>query len=105
MAKSFEALVRGDKRFEVVVPRNFAMVCFRMVPSAFGAGVELDSANKLNWKLLELVNTSGKGYMTHAMVGEIFVIRCAIGVTLTKEKHVIRAWKVVQETANTVLQM
>ncbi|GLT52188.1 hypothetical protein SLA2020_255410 [Shorea laevis] len=105
MAKSFEALVRGDKRFEVVVPRNFAMVCFRMVPSAFGAGVELDSANKLNRKLLQLVNASGKVFMTHAMVGEIFVIRCAIGVTLTAEKHVIKAWKVVQETANTILKM
>ncbi|KAJ4703062.1 Tyrosine decarboxylase [Melia azedarach] len=29
MAKQFEQLVAGDNRFEVVVPRNFAMVCFR----------------------------------------------------------------------------
>lgn len=33
MAKMFEDAVRGDDRFEVVVPRNFALVCFRIKPS------------------------------------------------------------------------
>ncbi|KAL4319081.1 hypothetical protein GQ457_18G021000 [Hibiscus cannabinus] len=34
MAKRFEELVTNDGRFEVVVPRYFAMVCFRVSPSA-----------------------------------------------------------------------
>ncbi|KAE7996273.1 hypothetical protein FH972_001007 [Carpinus fangiana] len=36
MAKLFEGLVAMDKRFEIVVPRNFAMVCFRVSPKAMG---------------------------------------------------------------------
>ncbi|KAE8710313.1 Tyrosine/DOPA decarboxylase 5 [Hibiscus syriacus] len=32
MAKCFEAFVRKDERFEMVVPRKFALVCFRLKP-------------------------------------------------------------------------
>lgn len=37
MAKHFEGLVARDKRFELVFPRNFAMVCF-MILSEGGNG-------------------------------------------------------------------
>ena len=33
MAKMFEDFVRADNSFEVVVPMNFALVCFRIKPS------------------------------------------------------------------------
>lgn len=112
MAKTFEELVKQDKRFEIFVPRNLATVCFRLLPSAvvkIGNGrvqnghlkIE-DVANEINRKLLDSINGSGTVYMTHAVVGEVFVIRCAIGATLTKETHVIMAWKVVQEHADAI---
>ena len=34
MAMLFEGLVAKYKRFEIVVPTNFALVCFRVSPSA-----------------------------------------------------------------------
>lgn len=38
MAKLFEELVANDKRFEIVIPRIFAVVCFRalLLPLANG---------------------------------------------------------------------
>ena len=39
MANLFEALVAMDKRFEIVVPTNFSMVCFRILPSALSETV------------------------------------------------------------------
>ncbi|CAI0407351.1 unnamed protein product [Linum tenue] len=91
MAKAFEKLVAGDDRFEVVVPRRFAMVCFRM------------SANNLmNKKLLERVNGSGRVFMTHALVGGIYLLRFAVGSTLTEAEHVMEAWKVIQEHADAI---
>jgi glutamate/tyrosine decarboxylase-like PLP-dependent enzyme len=36
MTKLFERLVAMDKRFEIVLPRYFAMVCFRISPIAMG---------------------------------------------------------------------
>ncbi|KAL1363391.1 hypothetical protein HN51_011606 [Arachis hypogaea] len=99
MAKSFEEMVKLDKRFEIVVPRNLAMVCFRLIPSVVHGG----DANEINRKLLDSMNESGRVYMSHAMVDGMFVIRCAIGATLTQQEHVIMAWKIVQEHANTIL--
>ncbi|XP_057433632.1 tyrosine/DOPA decarboxylase 2-like [Lotus japonicus] len=136
MAKTFEELVKKDTRFEIVVPRNLAVVFFRLLPSVttkFANGKvqngnliangkvqngniiangkvqngdlkTKDVANEMNRKLLDSINGSGTVYMTHAVVGGIFVIRCAIGATLTEEMHVIKAWKVVQEHADVIIK-
>ncbi|ONI11090.1 hypothetical protein PRUPE_4G086900 [Prunus persica] len=101
-------LVEMDKRFEVVVPRKFSLVCFRVSPSAISKANYPTTnyekcVNEVNCKLLEAINGSGRVFMTHAVVGGIYVLRCAIGTTLTEEKHVSMAWKVVQEHADAVL--
>lgn len=103
MAKHFEALLSNDNRFEVVVPRNFATVCFRIAPLSESRGNEED-VNRLTKQLLESLNGTGKVYMTHAVVENIYVIRVAIGATLTEEKHVDMLWDMVQEHANTLLR-
>ncbi|KAK7844074.1 tyrosine/dopa decarboxylase 2 [Quercus suber] len=112
MANLFEGLVAMDKRFEIVVPTNFAMVCFRILPSALSEAIykngKLDivseeHANEANRKLLESINMSGCVFMTHAVVEGVYVIRFAVGATLVEERHVITAWKVVQKHANVIL--
>nr|AHN53383.1 aromatic L-amino acid decarboxylase [Rosa rugosa] len=106
MAKTFEGLVRMDKRFEILVPRNFSLVCFRISPSALISSNEDDEigmVNEVNCKLLEAINASGKAYMTHAVVGGLYVLRCAVGATLSEEKHIVEAWKVVQDHAQATL--
>ncbi|KAK7292796.1 hypothetical protein RJT34_15650 [Clitoria ternatea] len=117
MAKTFEGLMRLDKRFEVVVPRKFSLVCFRISPTAIASGLCNGSeacysgklmnddyrVNEINRELLDLVNSSGNAFMTHGEVEGAFVIRCAIGSTLTEEHHVIMAWRLVQENANLLL--
>ncbi|KAF5472546.1 hypothetical protein F2P56_009257 [Juglans regia] len=157
MAKLFEGFVTSDKRFEIVVPRSFAVVCFRVLSPRMDNGVAYakrttnghtnghlnghtnghsnghlnghtnghlnghtngkgddhdhddhnymkeESTNELNRKLLESINKAGRVFMTHSMVGGVFVIRFAVGATLVEEKHVITAWKVVQEHANAIL--
>nr|CAD1821149.1 unnamed protein product [Ananas comosus var. bracteatus] len=95
MAKDFEEMVAADGRFEVVVPRYFAMVCFRLLPPDGTGGGEETAANEINQRLLEAANASGKVYMTHAVVGGVYLIRFAVGTTLTEEWHVRAAWKVV----------
>ncbi|OUZ99267.1 Pyridoxal phosphate-dependent decarboxylase [Macleaya cordata] len=112
MAKQFEGLIAKDKRFEIVVPRKFAMVCFRLKPTAIldrklgENGTDYiveDQTNEINGKLLESINASGRIYMTHAVIGGIYMIRFAIGATLTEERHVNLAWKVVQEHTDAIL--
>ena len=105
MAKLFEELVRNDNRFEVMAPRNFALVCFRVLPwpNDISVAYHVERVNELNKKLLESINESGNVYMSSSVVDGAYIIRCAIGATLTEERHVIRAWKVIQEHADDLL--
>ncbi|XP_021858621.1 tyrosine decarboxylase-like [Spinacia oleracea] len=108
MAIYFEKMVVKDTRFEIVVPRSFALVCFRLSGSAVlecsgQKFLEEETLNEINTELLESVNSDGKIYMTHSLVDGIFMIRFAVGATLTEIHHVTYAWKVVQEHATALL--
>ena len=103
MAAAFEEMVRADERFEVVAARQFSLVCFRLRPPPEKLGGEKE-ANELNRRLLEEVNATGLGpYMSPAKVGGIYMLRCAVGSTLTEERHVSEAWTVVQDRAAQLL--
>ncbi|CAN0887493.1 Tyrosine decarboxylase [Linum grandiflorum] len=89
MAETFMQLVSEDERFELVVPCHFSLVCFRILLT-----------NEMNKKLLEAVNGSGRVFMTHVVAGGIYMIRFAVGATLTERRHVAAAWDVVVEHAD-----
>ncbi|VYS52929.1 unnamed protein product [Arabidopsis thaliana] len=99
LAKEFEQLVSQDPNFEIVTPRIFALVCFRLVP----VKDEEKKCNNRNRELLDAVNSSGKLFMSHTALSGKIVLRCAIGAPLTEEKHVKEAWKVIQEEASYLL--
>jgi tyrosine decarboxylase len=97
MAKWFELAVAADACFEVVVPRNFSLVCFRLRPLlAAGNG----AADGLYRQLLAAVNASGRAFMTHFVVDSKFVIRLAVGGAMTEMRHVRDAWELLKEKAN-----
>ncbi|XP_047056585.1 tyrosine decarboxylase-like [Lolium rigidum] len=103
MAKAFETMVKADPRFEVVTDRKFALVCFRLRPPPHKFGGE-KTANDLNRALLEEINAVRSGpYMSSAMVGGMYILRCAIGSKLTQDRHVKDAWEVVQDRASSLL--
>lgn len=98
MPKHFERRVAMDPRFEMVVPRKFALVCFRLEPRFEG-----DDASELNRRPLEAVNSSGQTFMTHAVVAGMFIVRFAIGAALTEMRHVEATWELIQAKADCLL--
>jgi len=102
MAKMFEDAVRGDDRFEVVVPRNFALVCFRIRPH--GGGMTEEDAEEVNRELMERLNRTGKAYLAHTVVGDRFVLRFAVGSSLQEERHVRSAWELINKTTTEIMQ-
>jgi tyrosine decarboxylase len=78
-------------------------VCFRLLyTERLGGEIKV---NELNRRLLEKVNAATLGpYMSAANAGGIYMLRCAVGSTLTEERHVREAWKVVQEQATLLLR-
>uniref|UniRef100_K3YNA6 Aromatic-L-amino-acid decarboxylase n=1 Tax=Setaria italica TaxID=4555 RepID=K3YNA6_SETIT len=101
MAKMFEESVRADDRFEVVVPRNFALVCFRIKPQ--GAMTEED-AEEANRELMERLNRTGKAYLAHTAIGGKFVLRFAVGSSLQEERHVRSAWELIKKTTTEIIK-
>ncbi|CAO2166548.1 unnamed protein product [Urochloa humidicola] len=103
MAALLEEMVRADARFEIAAPRRFALVCFRLrSPEKLGGW---KTANELNRMLLQAVNATRRGpYLSSAMVGGEYLLRCAVGSTLTEERHIRDAWKVVQDHGAALLR-
>ncbi|XP_010262477.1 PREDICTED: tyrosine decarboxylase 1 isoform X1 [Nelumbo nucifera] len=100
LAKYFEELVSVDQRFEIVVPRTFSLVCFRLLPPQ---GDE-DCINKMNRDLLEVVNSTGKIFLSHTILSGKYILRLAVGAPLTEGRHISAAWKVLQDEATTLLE-
>ncbi|XP_020096461.1 tyrosine decarboxylase 1 isoform X2 [Ananas comosus] len=100
LAEQFEQLISSDSRFEIVAPRTFSLVCFRLLPPLY----DQDDGYKLNYNLLDAVNRSGKIFMSHTVLSGKFVLRFAIGAPLTEERHVVAAWKVLQDEATILLR-
>ncbi|KAL5059783.1 hypothetical protein RYX36_031387 [Vicia faba] len=101
MAAYFEELVVQDKRFKVVAPRTFSLVCFRLLPPPNSK----DNGNKLNHDLIDLVNSTGSVFITHTVLSGEFVLRFAVGAPLTEVRHVKAAWQILQEKATALLQI
>ncbi|XP_072148218.1 tryptophan decarboxylase 2 isoform X2 [Setaria viridis] len=95
LAKYFEELVISDSRFEVVTPRTFSLVCFRLLPLAS----DQDNGYKLNYGLMDAANSSGKIFISHTVLSGKFILRFVVGAPLTEEQHVFAAWKVLQDLA------
>ncbi|XP_004292248.1 PREDICTED: tyrosine decarboxylase 1-like [Fragaria vesca subsp. vesca] len=99
LAKHFEELVAQDPRFEIVTPRLYSLVCFRLLPPHGNEAC----ASKLNHDLLDAVNSTGKIYISHTVLSGAYILRFAVGAPLTEEKHVTAAWKVLQDEASALL--
>ncbi|RCV42951.1 hypothetical protein SETIT_9G256700v2 [Setaria italica] len=100
-AKWFEQTVAADERFEVVVPRRFSLVCFRLRPRSVG---DEAAVNNVNRKLLAALNESGRAFMTHFVVDGKFMIRLAVGGSMTDMQHVMDVWELLQDQADHVLR-
>jgi aromatic-L-amino-acid/L-tryptophan decarboxylase len=88
LARLFARWVDESATFERLAPAPFSVVCFR----ARGDDV-------LNERLLESVNRSGEIFLSHTRLNGTFALRLAVGNLRTEERHVARAWELLQAHA------
>ena len=89
LAAIFEGWVRDEPGWEIVAPRQFSLVCFR-----------LQETDEDNERLLERVNASGEVFLSHARLGGRHALRLAIGNFRTTEDDVRQAWDVLRREAS-----
>jgi aromatic-L-amino-acid decarboxylase len=88
--------IKKSDSFELLAPVPLNTICFRFQPSSIEDENEL---NRINKQLLEELNSTGKVFLTHTKLNGKFTIRFVIGQTQVQEKHVDKAWDLIQKTA------
>ncbi|KAK2717342.1 histidine decarboxylase-like [Artemia franciscana] len=94
LAKSMEAFILADQRFEVPVPCNLGMVVFR-----------LKGENELTERLLKTLNSAGKLHCVPAALKGKYVIRFTVTSTHTTLDDIKRDWSIIQNTAAQILTL
>ena len=100
MAQQAEAWIDADPDFELVTPRSLSLFNFRFHPQNLN---NLRDVDGLNENLLNRLNDTGRVYFTQNRVRGKYTIRWSIGQTNTKPIHVKKAWSVIKQTANSLL--
>ena len=83
-AKLLSELIIEEEKFEIMAPTILNLVCFRYKGS-----------NHFNKTLLEELNSSGKIYLVHTKLNNIYTLRFSIGQTNTTKDHVLNGWKFI----------
>ncbi|MDQ7817884.1 MAG: pyridoxal-dependent decarboxylase [Melioribacteraceae bacterium] len=88
----FATWIDGSPLFERLAPVYFGTVCFRAKPPGIADDEEL---NRLNEKLLNMINETGKVFLVHTKLNGKFTIRVVISGLRMEEKHVELAWNII----------
>jgi aromatic-L-amino-acid decarboxylase len=94
--------IEADPDAELLYPVPFGTVCFRMRPQRY-AGREGEpevaaAIDRLNEAVMNRLNDSGRIFLSHTKIDDVFVLRVAIGNIRTERRHIERAWELLQST-------
>jgi aromatic-L-amino-acid decarboxylase len=95
LAQEFASWVEAEPGWEILAPHPFSVVCFRYSPSGF----DEDAAEKLNARILDDVNATGKVFLSHTKIRGRYALRLAIGNIATTHDDVALAWRLLRERA------
>ena len=90
LAQVFAGWVDASERFERVAPVPFSVVCFRL---------RGDARDQEHQRILDTINASGEIFLSHTKLDGRYVLRLAIGNLNTTERHVARAWELLNSAA------
>ncbi|KAM3929796.1 aromatic-L-amino-acid decarboxylase isoform 1-T2 [Leptodactylus fuscus] len=92
LAQEFLEFVQNDDRFEICAPAILGLVCFR-----------LKGSNELNKSLLQKINNLKKIHLVPCCLQDKFILRFAVCARTVESKHIVCAWKHIEELATELL--
>jgi aromatic-L-amino-acid decarboxylase len=98
LAQELASWIDSDPDFERMAPTPLSLVCFR----ARAGGLNDEALDRLNEKLMETVNASGKAFLSHTKLRGRFVLRMAISNLRTTEGHVKDTWELIRDQAHRI---
>ncbi len=102
LARLFASWVEESTDWELVAPVPFSLVCFRARPKIEGKTEEALAArlDALNEAIMHGVNSTGELYLSHTRLADKFTLRLSVGNIRTTERHVERAWELLNQQLN-----
>jgi aromatic-L-amino-acid decarboxylase len=100
LARLFASWVEESTDWELLAPVPFSTVCFRTSGPAVAGETEAVRAARLdalNEAIMHAVNATGEAYLSHTRLDDKLTLRLAIGNIRTAEKHVRRAWELLND--------
>jgi len=91
LAKLLASWIEESEDWEMLAPVPFALVCFRACPK------DIEELDKLNEKLMNDTNASGKVYISHTKLNDKFTLRLSIGSIRVEERHIQNIWNLLNE--------
>lgn len=92
LTQLFAGWIDESNLFERLAPVYFGTVCFRAKPENI---TEENELNKLNERLLEKVNSTGKVFIVNTRLNGKFTIRMVISGLRMEERHIKNAWEII----------
>ena len=100
LAKYLKDIILNDENFELTTKQNMNMINFRFNPKKSKNNSEI---NKLNIRLIDKLNKTGKIYLSHTMINEIYSIRMPIGSTTVGIENIKSSWKLIKKTSQDII--
>lgn len=100
-------MVSHSNQFTLVTPPSLALTVFRIEPKATSSEqpeLPLEVLNDLNKRFHERLSARSDVMLTQTILNGVFCIRMAVGTARTELHHVERAYAVLCEVADKVLQ-
>ncbi len=98
IARELQSWISADSDFEILAPVIFNLICFRYHPK----GLNEDELNRLNEEILMKVNATGKLYLSHTKLNNIYSLRIVTGQTRVEPEDVKAAWELISGISRSV---
>mgnify|MGYP000870767337 CR=1 FL=1 len=93
-------IIDNDPDFEIMAPVNFNTICFRYRPAPIKDERVTD---KLNAELENIVNNSGKMFITHTKLDNRYTLRFVVAQTNVEWSDVAESWNLLKQTATNLI--
>lgn len=105
--QQFAEMISRSHQFTLVTPPSLALTVFRIEPQATSSeqpGHTLEVLNDLNRRFHERLSARTDVMFTQTMLNGVFCIRMAVGTARTELHHINKAFDLLCEEADKVLQ-
>ncbi len=101
LSKYFVTQIEASDCFELLFPPVLNFTALRLKPTL--EHLDTESLNQLNRTFLQVINDSGRAFLSHTVVDGRYVIRVLIGQTYVEKRHVDELLDLLITSAKVVL--